>query len=73
MDAKRIGQVIREARLAKGLSQAKLAKMVGITQPSLSEIERGICAPSAPVMLRLFKALDISEKLIEVLQEARHA
>lgn len=73
MDAKRIGQVIREARLAKGLTQAELAKMVGISQPSLSDIERGVYTPRTYVLFGIFKALGISEKLIEVIEEAPHA
>ena len=35
------GERIKEARLAKGLSQKALAEDVGITQPSLSQLENG--------------------------------
>lgn len=37
-----IGKVIKEERTKKGISQQKLAQIVGITQTELSLIERGI-------------------------------
>ena len=36
-----IGQRVRALRTARGISQARLAKLVGISQPALSMIERG--------------------------------
>lgn len=32
---------IREAREAQGLTQTKLARLVGVAEPSLSQVERG--------------------------------
>ncbi len=37
-----LGQRIRELRLALGLSQAELARRVRVTQPRISQIERGL-------------------------------
>lgn len=37
-----VGNRVRESRKKAGLSQADLASEVGITQPTLSELERGI-------------------------------
>ncbi len=70
-EAKQIGLVIRQARTAKGLTQAELAKMVGISQATLSGIERGAHFASVPVMIRLFRTLDIGEKLVEVIRPLR--
>ena len=36
-----IGERIREARKAAGLSQEQLAKKIGVWQPTLSDWERG--------------------------------
>ena len=36
-----VGVAIREARLRKGLSQTAVARVAGITQPSLSNYELG--------------------------------
>lgn len=37
----KFGARVRRERIARGLSQVKLAKRVGIEQPAISEIERG--------------------------------
>lgn len=41
MDSKEIGRIVRAAREAKGLSQAKLGSLIGVKQQSLDAIERG--------------------------------
>ena len=41
MDAKQLGQRIREAREAKGLSQEQLAELISRNQHSVSEYESG--------------------------------
>lgn len=51
--------VIRNAREKKGLTQYKLAKMVGITQSFMNEIESGKKSPSIEVFFRICEALDI--------------
>ncbi len=51
--------VFRNAREKKGLSQYKLAKMVGITQSFMNEIESGKKSPSIEVFFRICEALDI--------------
>lgn len=42
-----VGQRVRVARKNAGLSQQDLAKAIGVTQPTLSELERGISASSS--------------------------
>ena len=55
-----IGRVIREARTRKGLSQPELARRVGVTQPDISDIERGERNNLTLKMLdRLARALDM--------------
>jgi len=41
-----IGECIKEKRIASGFSQDGLAKMVGIKQPMIAQIERGTKIPS---------------------------
>jgi len=50
---------IREFRKRKGLRQIDLAKMVGIFQSELSEIERGIRKPSVYLAKKIAKALGV--------------
>lgn len=49
---------IREARTEKGLSQAALAEMVGVSRNTISSIETGQFSPTAKLALVLCVALD---------------
>jgi HTH-type transcriptional regulator / antitoxin HipB len=53
-----IGQVVRERRLALGLSQTEVAARAGMTQPALSKLEAGGAVPTIPVLERIALALD---------------
>jgi ribosome-binding protein aMBF1 (putative translation factor) len=54
----RIGQAVRERRLALGLSQTELAKRAGMTQPALSRLEAGGVIPTIPLLERITTALE---------------
>jgi transcriptional regulator with XRE-family HTH domain len=54
------GQLIQNARKAKGLTQTQLAEALGVTQPAVSEWESGISAPESFRVLRLATVLSIS-------------
>ena len=49
---------IREARTEKGLSQARLAAMVGVSRNTISSIETGQYSPTTKLALILALALD---------------
>ena len=49
---------IKEARTEKNLSQAALAKMVGVSRNTISSIETGQFNPTAKLALILCIALD---------------
>jgi len=51
---------IRLLRISKGLNQKQLAGIVGITQPFLSDIEKGKRKPSIEVLQKLCDALGCS-------------
>lgn len=55
-----IGQRIRDARKARVLTQAKLAEMVGVAQPSLSAWESGDTMPSTENLVVLAMTLSVS-------------
>lgn len=55
-----IGEFIREQRERANLSLRRLADRAGISNPYLSQIERGIRRPSAEILKRLSRALEIS-------------
>ena len=49
---------LKEARQAKGLSQAALAEIVGVSRNTISSIETGQFSPTAKLALILCIALD---------------
>ena len=53
-------EIIRQLRLAKGLTQEELAKMVDVTGSQISQIESGKRKPSFETLLKLGEALDCS-------------
>ncbi|GET43876.1 helix-turn-helix domain-containing protein [Microseira wollei] len=55
-----IASRIREARKMAGLSQAQVAKILGIHRPSVSEIEAGNRRVSAQEIAKLAEIFDVS-------------
>lgn len=55
----RVGATIRGLREKAGLSTRELARRAGISQPFLSQIERGVSAPSMVTTYRLAEALGV--------------
>ncbi|SDE80058.1 helix-turn-helix domain-containing protein [Pseudonocardia oroxyli] len=53
----RVGATIRALREKSGLSMRELARRAGVSQPFLSQIERGASAPSMITTYRLAEAL----------------
>jgi len=49
---------LKEARADRGLSQAELAKLVGVSRNTISSIETGQFSPTAKLALVLCTALD---------------
>ena len=61
-----VGSFIREQRERSALSIRKLAEMTGVSNPYLSQIERGIRRPSAEILRSIAEALAIrTETLYE--------
>lgn len=48
---------IREYRLKAGLSQRKLARMLGRSKDAVSSWELGVTLPSVPLLMRMAKIL----------------
>lgn len=55
----RLGTAIRDQRLAQGLSQADVARRVGISPSALSQVERGVRGPSGDTLVRLWEVLGV--------------
>jgi transcriptional regulator with XRE-family HTH domain len=61
-----LGRFIRDQRGAARLSLRKLSKLAGISNPYLSQIERGLRRPSAEILQAIAKALRISAETLYV-------
>jgi transcriptional regulator with XRE-family HTH domain len=61
-----LGAYLREQRVAAELSLRQLAEQAGVSNPYLSQIERGLRRPSAEVLQQLAKALRISAEQVYV-------
>lgn len=55
-----LGQRIRELRIAKGLSQAKLGLKIFKDQQSIHKVEAGLFNPSYIYLLEICEGLEIS-------------
>jgi transcriptional regulator with XRE-family HTH domain len=61
-----LGEFIREQRRVGQLSLRKLSDLAGISNPYLSQIERGLRKPSAEILQQIARALEISSETLYV-------
>ena len=61
---------LRDARTRRGLTQADLATMVGVSRKTINTVENGIFVPSTVLSLRLARALDTSVEALFQLPES---
>ena len=61
-----LGQFIKEQRRTAQYSLRQLAEATGVSNPYLSQIERGLRRPSAEVLQQIAKALRISAEALYV-------
>jgi transcriptional regulator with XRE-family HTH domain len=59
-----LGEIIRRQRELNKLSMRQFADMVGISNPYLSQIERGLRAPSERVLDAIARSLDLSAEAL---------
>ena len=61
-----LGEYLREQRTSARLSLRQLADLAGVSNPYLSQIERGVKKPSAEFLQQLAKGLQISSESLYV-------
>ena len=59
IDNKKIGANIRLARVKKMMSQSELAKLLGVTQTHMSNLERGRCGITVTMLNQLTNLFDV--------------
>src|SRR5438309_9581486 len=66
LKVRELGDYIREQRSSAQISLRQLAKQAGVSNPYLSQIERGLRKPSAEILQQIAKALRISAEALYV-------
>jgi transcriptional regulator with XRE-family HTH domain len=61
-----LGEYLKDQRVSAQLSLRQLADQTGVSNPYLSQIERGLRKPSAEVLQQIAKALRISAEQVYV-------
>lgn len=66
-----LSQRIRELRIAKNMSQVKLAELIGVTKQSVSNWENDNIQPSVDMLLKLSDVLGASTDYLLGLEHGR--
>ncbi len=66
IDVRSLGEYIREQRQSAEVSLRQLAKNAGVSNPYLSQVERGLRKPSAEILGQIASALRISAESLYV-------
>jgi len=61
-----VGEFIRDLRQTAKISLRQLADRAGVSNPYLSQIERGLRKPSAEILQQIARALEISSETLYV-------
>ncbi len=65
-EIRNLGDYIRDQRASSNISLRQLAKLAGVSNPYLSQIERGLRKPSAEILQQIAKGLRISAEALYV-------
>ena len=66
--ADRLLNRIKDYRTERGLTQAELAELVGVTRKTVNTVENGIFTPSALLAIKLARALGVSQSYVARLE-----
>ena len=60
---------LREARAARGWTQAELAQRVGVTRKTINTVENGVFVPSTLLALKLARAMGTTVEALFALSD----
>src|SRR3712207_5588835 len=66
LPVRHLGDYIREQRASSQISLRQLAALAGVSNPYLSQIERGLRKPSAEILQQIARGLRISAEALYV-------
>jgi transcriptional regulator with XRE-family HTH domain/KaiC/GvpD/RAD55 family RecA-like ATPase len=55
-----LGRRIKELRTKRGLSQTEVARSIGVTPSTISQVENGLIYPSLPALMKIAEILNVS-------------
>jgi putative transcriptional regulator len=64
-----LGNRLREARGAKGWTQAQLSERIGVSRKTINTVENGVFVPSTVLAVKLASALEASVETLFFLAE----
>jgi putative transcriptional regulator len=64
-----LGNRLREARGARGWTQAQLAERIGVSRKTINTVENRVFVPSTVLALKLASALELSVETLFFLAE----
>jgi len=64
-----LSNTLRQAREARGLTQAQLAELVGVSRKTINTVENGVFVPSTVIALKLARALETQVEALFSLAE----
>jgi transcriptional regulator with XRE-family HTH domain len=56
--AGQVGAALRRIRMGRGVRQAQLARMAGVTRVMVCRFERGHVCPTVPTLAKMLRSLD---------------
>ena len=59
-----IGQRLKEARIARKMTQPELADAVGVTKGAIGNYETDVSSPKEPILIRLMDVLQVDANYI---------
>lgn len=66
LNAYRVGEAIRKARIQHNLTQEELGEKIGVKRSQICKLENGRCSPTLSTMSRVFRALGIATATLDL-------
>lgn len=66
LNAYKVGEAIRKARIQHNLTQEELGEKIGVKRSQICKLENGRCSPTLATMSRVFRALGIATATLDL-------
>ena len=66
LNAYRVGEAIKKARIQHNLTQEELGAKIGVKRSQICKLENGRCSPTLSTMSRVFRALGIATATLDL-------